>query len=673
MQIQIRASLFLHFVLLLVLLGVVYRAYAPLRYRLSPKIFWRLLGLRSGALFLLVLAVLDPKWISRVELTEKTPLLLMIDASQSMDLPFESGVSRAEKMQAFLQEFSARGDSTFYQPIRQGFHRELVETESPEGSATDLLGCLSKIESRYSGNLTEVVLLSDGAQTLSSPMTRFPFRIHTIRICPEENQMLDVYAQRFLLPNRFFVQQPFQGKLLIRANTKQEIPLQVRITFGTESQQIQAVYQGEYLLLPFEWTPTQAGDFLVTAEIQGLPQEQDLQNNRLEKRIVVQQKGISLLYLENRFRLEQRWLLRTLGQMSAVQIDFRLQKNNASLPNPLNPYKVVVLGDLKISKEDETRVLEYVRQGGGLWLLGASKENIFLSALWKNLSPCEIEPLEWISREVFFYPEKSPTISILSEFPEKSPLPITRFLQVGRPKAMASTLLWIERFPLLSVMSSGLGRTALLATDSFYQLVYNAASDSLYQSSKQAYEQTLRQMILWLANQNETSETHLDLEKMQFALGEPILAQIHTETVGTFKGKIFNTSFQEEKLFLLQDETLQASFQPTVAGKYQLQVVGTHKNTSFFQQEVSIDVYEENLEKKIPPNPEFLKHLSQSTQGHSFPIQKGHELWKELESRGPVKVTKTLEKRFWDSSLYYFLFFLCLMLEWIQRKKVQLV
>ncbi|MEK7487336.1 MAG: hypothetical protein AABZ60_23650 [Planctomycetota bacterium] len=675
MQIHFRVSVFLHFVLFCILLFLLYRAYVPLRYRLSPKIWWRIFGLRGIALFLLFVAVLDPKWVSQIELVEKIPLILLVDASQSMSLPFDSRASRSEKIQSFLKESTEQWDSfqTFYPPIRQGFHRDLVDTETPEGTTTDIIGCLSKIETRYPGNLTDIVLISDGAQTIPMPMPRFPFKIHTIRVCPAVEELPDVRAQRFLLPNRFFVRQPVEGKFLIRATVKKELLLNIQIRFGSETQQIQAVYQGEYLLLPFEFTPTKAGDFLLTAEIQGVPQEQELTNNSLEKRISVQQQGVPILYLENRFRLEQKWLLRTLGQMSALQIDFRLQKNAAALLPNLSSYKVLILGDLKLSKAEEEQVLDYVNQGGGVWLLGAQIETIQTSSLWKNLSPCNLEPLEWISREVFFSPEKKPLISMLPEISKTSVLPIARFLQLGTLKGPASSVLWFERSPLLALMPVGLGRTAVLATDSFYQLLYNSADDSLYQTSKACYEQILRQTILWLANQNESSDIQVDLEKVRFALGEPILVQIYTQASGTFKGKLEKDSLQEEKIFLPQEQTLQATFNPTSAGKYQLQITGSPQNAPLFRQEIPIEVYEENLEKKVPPNPEFLSDLSKRTQGDSFSIEDADQLWKQLELRGPVKITKTFEKRFWDSSLYYLLFFLCLMLEWIQRKKIQLI
>lgn len=681
--IQLRSDAVYHFLGFLILLGILVISYQSLFPQISQKMRNILIGLRGSALFFLLLVLWDPRYTYQTQLLEKQPLVLMVDASQSMALEGTvSGLSRAEQVQQLFQkeESLLTQLQERFAFFRTGFHGELTSDETPLGKRTDIYGCLNSLETRYPGKKLDVILVSDGAHHFASGSAPLQTRVHTVRVCPSErHQTLDFIAYRFLLPTRFFVGQPFQGKLVITENaTADSVPLEVLLRFGTEEKRLKTVYNGQYLTLPFEFSPQKEGECLLQAEILPVLGETHLENNRLEKTIRVQKEGIAVLFLEKSFRPEQKWISRTLAQMPSVQLDLQFLEQNSSpeMLRYLQKYKVILLGELLL--KEEAPFLQYLEKGGGIWLLAHPSLNIKNSPLWIQACPVQFGPLQWsqLPASLQLNPS-SPLFSFLS-CEESQLLPLPRFLQMGALKNGSMSVLTIseKKFPLLTLTNSGLGRVALLATDTFYHLRYNDSAEEQFQKNRLFYEQTLRQTLLWLANQKE-EEIQVELEKTRFFVGEPILAKVlNAKEQCVFRGTLFHQDSSTEIMasFQKKDDFFETSWTPTLAGNYRLKVEGELSGRSFFAKEIPLSLYERDYEKQTLPNAELLQTLSLQTQGKSVSIEDASTFLKQILSEYvPIQVIRTHEKRIWDNSFLFILFFLCLICEWILRKKFRLI
>lgn len=148
-------------------------------YRTTPSVTgrlrWFLFGLRLTAFLLLVLILLDPRFVRRSEHSEPARVVALVDRSASMTLPtsgwdadaapsrFDVASDDASALEGFIERRHARFHTLYFS---KGLSAAAADTVRPDGQGTDLAGSLQAVARQFEGdNLTAVVLLSDGIDT----------------------------------------------------------------------------------------------------------------------------------------------------------------------------------------------------------------------------------------------------------------------------------------------------------------------------------------------------------------------------------------------------------------------------------------------------------------------------------------------------------------------------
>lgn len=681
-SIQFQPFFYLHFgfFLLCILLTLYSYSHTPL----SWKIRTLLLSLRSLALFSLLLILWNPCLFTQETFIEKSPLILLQDSSLSMNLPYNSTRSRYEAVQDFLkkQQELLQKLQKHYDFQHRGFHEHLLPLPSPpHGKTTHLYSALQELAQEYPGKSVEVLLFSDGA-TQDTPLSFPSLHLHTIRVCsPPPEHKIDICAYQFLLPDRFFEKQTFQGKLVLTSPPPPSAPtpFRIRLHLGSETQELEGQHQGTLSLIPFQWTPPYSGTFILKAEIEPLEHEINLHNNLKEQRIFVETQGLPLLYLENQFRLEQRFLLQSLSRMKAFQVHFQLVSSRLPFSaENLAPYKVLILGDLK---NDIPHLASYIEKGGAVWFLATP--HISQIQDWALLAPIFQEQTPPLLAAPFLQKAKKETLTF---FPQLSSLDFSQLPPI--PSLFPSTLRGVEStvlletaspaYPVLIIRPFGLGRVAALTTNRFFSFVYNDLPENSYKTSYEFYQTVVRQTLLWLARCSEEERPRVSLEKQNYALGEAISVRIYSppSLAFTFRGVLEGDQSTESQSFHYQENFWEARWFPQKTGTYRLHLQSEPESEfkgAKYQETFELQVYEPPVEQETPPQPELLKQLSFSTERKSVSLEDAQSLLEELpQYRPPLEVTRKIEKTLWDHSTLFIVFFLSLLLEWIQRKKLQL-
>ena len=148
---------------LLIALGFSFFQYLFRRKDLSSKdyIFF---GLRSLAVFLVLLLLINPKITSTEYELEKPELVILSDNSQSVSyLEQQENLSNISSMLAENEEIKEN-----FEVSRMNFGENLNISDSLDFSATqtDIYSALSETEDIYSGRQSAIVLITDGNQSL---------------------------------------------------------------------------------------------------------------------------------------------------------------------------------------------------------------------------------------------------------------------------------------------------------------------------------------------------------------------------------------------------------------------------------------------------------------------------------------------------------------------------
>lgn len=393
---------------LLLLVGPAYR-------RLSRARRVALSTLRVILIALLVLAMLRPTHISTTTKPQTAVLLMLFDASRSMQLPQASGeltrwqaqteaLRRAEsglnelteKMEVRVYSYDAQLQET---PFQDGI---LQLPESPEGPQTDIGSNLhASLQRELGKRLAGVVLLGDGVQTAYQPeveiqqagreLARLGYPLYAVAFGPTGDavQSRDVAVENLADQYTVFVKNrlPLQATLRAYGYANKSIPVELILehpdghaeTIGTTV--VQARNDGEQVSVNLNYTPEQPGRYKLIVRAAEQPGELVVKNNELSTFVRVLEGGLKILYIEGELRNEQKFLRLSLAASADFEVDFLWIDQQASggqavdLSEPLSDpeYDVYILGDLDstvLSREDQQRLVAAVDQGKGLALLG---------------------------------------------------------------------------------------------------------------------------------------------------------------------------------------------------------------------------------------------------------------------------------------------------------------
>lgn len=331
--------------ILLIILGIVivrsYRKEGLGRYQRIP--LRGLCAFRIAAIAAVIFILLKPVWFRLQESVEAGTVLILVDASESMEISDAPG-RRLEKARSAAKELAGSLDDE-YRVRSYGFaaypeivgNEELGSLEVRVTGATNIGGSIQEAAQAESGSeIAAIILLSDGQHNSGTTprevvgtLRERSIPVFTVGI-GAESRFKDLELREFSGPRAMFREE--EARCTIRVVNygfdEQEVPFRIRIeehrpTFQGDSvdpRSGQAVVDRAIPLPPpgteerhtFAFTPEFEGVYRLSAEVERLPGEEVTENNVREMEIEVTRERLRVLLVESTPRWEYGFVLRSL-------------------------------------------------------------------------------------------------------------------------------------------------------------------------------------------------------------------------------------------------------------------------------------------------------------------------------------------------------------------------
>lgn len=388
--------------------GILLATYRGIYQRSGRRLTWLLLALRLLGVVALLISLIKPSWTTIFEKTERPRVAVVLDDSQSMSI-LHHPAGADQWSPRYTQALAWLNGSAAGRLLREKFDVSIFNVageeldirhlpSEPTAEQTDLVRGLRAAAGRLRGQQAPgVILISDGRDTTGRESylaaQELPLPVFTVgfkQSAPGKGSPYDLAVVSVDAPQRTLVHNTVQVKVLVSKDGGDAVDLPVQITrAGTPlmSQQVAlpagAIQQMVTLLL----TPTEPGDFVLTARIPEQPNERTGVNNVRMFKLRVDAEPIRVLYLEGYLRPEYTFLRDRLGNDPDVDLATFVRSANPELAGAsgvmvgtelitaerLKKIDVVLLGDFEARMLDEQtyRLLkEWVENGGALMVLG---------------------------------------------------------------------------------------------------------------------------------------------------------------------------------------------------------------------------------------------------------------------------------------------------------------
>ena len=257
---------------------------------------------------------------------------------------------------------------------------------------------------------TAIVLLTDGQTTDGETIAKaaeFAARkgvpLYPIGLGDPEAPK-DIELSELLVDDVVFVDDlvRFQPKLTskgfarqgLSVKLKQKVPTSAdpNATKDLETIRITAPPDGQPMRLEIGHRPRETGQITYIVEVESKPRELKAENNRIEKTINVREERLRVLYVDSEPRYEFRYLKTFLDRERTIELNVVLQSSDPQYSNqdrsalPTFPsskddlfaYDVVILGDVEpdfLSTSQMNHLSEFVTEKGGGVLFVAGENN----------------------------------------------------------------------------------------------------------------------------------------------------------------------------------------------------------------------------------------------------------------------------------------------------------
>lgn len=695
----------------------------------SSRWRWLALALRLAAILLCLLAAARPTVVLLQKVKQTATLVFLLDDSASMRINDEVGgktridVARktladgrkaAEAFGKDLEIKTYRFDETL-KDLKPDDHSE------PKGAQTALGTSLSETIKRLQGTkLVGVVLLTDGANNAGLPPLAAAQRLRALQVpvlpvgfgsdSVGENSR-DVAVRGLDAAPTVFIKNELQvrGTLRVRGYAGQTLEVELYAEGDSQpvaTRKIKAPEGSEVVAIKdLKWIPKQVGERRLTLKVKPKPGELLLANNAMSTYVQVKSGGVSVLFIKGaNFSWERRYLIRTLDRAEEIQVD------DVELRGPVrggsgalkdadlaSGYNVFILCDLPsdfLTSFQQKQMARAVENGAGLLMLGGRSS--FGPGGWANtpvgdLLPVKVQPgdgqleppgglkavvnpngLEGYLLKLGGTREE--TAKIWAALP---PIPGANVL--GRPKPSAFVLAQATpgNQPLMVGHEVDKARVLAFAGETW---PWARASDL----TREAHRKFWRQVILWLAHQEDKGETQvrLTLDRRRAAVGQKIDLKVSTQDAKndpipdvTYETTVepVATPGKSERIDMYNQGgdghgSLFAKGEP---GEYRVTAKALKNGETIGTDSARFDLYRDDRELENPAaDLALLKQIAELTNGKYLPPE---QLAKHLRSMDPSAIIDTLqhrEHRLWDNWPFFLLFTALLSAEWFLRKRL---
>jgi uncharacterized membrane protein len=537
----------------LVLVGLTVWTYRGVRGASYRRVLL-LIGIRVAALLVACLAVLRPSLAFQDELHVPSTLLIAADASESMTIQDQhNSQSRWDYLRRLLHDsealFQQLQDEHNIRVVPYRFAGE-VGPFDPEGKAdgkrTDFGEMLNSLYERHSSEryLRSLLVLSDGADngtrypalSLAAKFRMLPCPIHTFAFGqPTTRPKQRDIAFTAINPDPSPV--AIKGKLTVKGTVDapgfENTTVHVRLFIddvempGARDFKLAKMAGNEVELVCD--APATPGEIKVTLKIDPVKGEMTPANNEISTFVTVTKEGISVLYVEGKYRAwEPKFIREALSQERSIRL-FEAVRLNDEPPPPgegdlfqfeRQHYDVIILGDISARRlsAGNPQVLSAIYQqvfdkGTGLMMLGGYES--FGNSDWANtpiarLLPVELDATGQVDTPVQMVPtyqglrhyvlrladNETDNSTLWSRLPK-----LDGMTRLGRVKPGAIVLARSDTGDkgdpvLVGQMFFGNGRTLAFAGDTTWK--WHRSEEGVG-----AHARFWRQIVLWLAKRDE--------------------------------------------------------------------------------------------------------------------------------------------------------------------------
>jgi uncharacterized membrane protein len=533
-----------------VLVGLTIWTYVGVRGARRGRVL-TLVALRLAALLLACLAVLRPSLAFQDEQHTPSTLLIVVDGSESMTIQDQyNNMSRWDYLRRLLRDcepqFRKLRDEHNITVVLSRFAGEVGEYD-PEGKAdgkrTDFGEMLHTLFERHASerNLRGLLILSDGADNgarysalpLASRWRGLPCPIDTFAF----GQTTTTSQQRDLaltainpVPSPVAIKGQLKVKGLIDA-AGFALPAQVNVRLLLNGEQVTMEKKtitrptGNEVAITCD-APATPGEIRVTLKVDPLAGELTQTNNEISTYVTVTKEGISVLYVEGKYRAwEPKYIRAALAEEPSIRLweSVRLREDDAGALKDVDPYQfgkrhydVIIIGDVSAGRLSggDPQILQMiykqvVEKGAGLMMIGGYET--FGNSDWDKTVLEKLLPVRMDARgQVEGRVQMVPTPDGLRHYVlrladnEADNATIWRKLRklegmtrLGEPKTQAQVLAKSSTGePMLVSEPHGAGRVLAFAGDTTWQ--WCNTLDGL-----KAHHRFWRQVIFWLAKRDE--------------------------------------------------------------------------------------------------------------------------------------------------------------------------
>jgi hypothetical protein len=705
--------------------------------------------LRLLVILLVIFAMLRPTLVWTKITKQAATLLVLVDHSRSMLVTdMVDKKSRWEAAEAALREsLSAFDDLSkdlemkFYEIDEQAKEIDYAPGKldlggAPDGMQTAIGSSLEQVLKSQAGKrLAGVILLSDGAQRAFAPhdlppqipvrrMADLGYRLYAVPFGQARGpgQTRDIALEELLVPSTVFVKNQLPVSATVRFEGMENQTVVVQLLVETSpgkmemvaSKQVTSRQDGERMNVELEYAPPLPGEIKVTVSVAPQPGELITTNNEISTFVTVLKGGLNVLYLEGNYAGEQKFLRRSIDSSPDIKLDtifIRADKPEtrpADLAEKFQPgkYDVYLIGDLDSTafNPHELQLLtKAIERGAGFMMMGGLHS--FGPGGYGATPLADVLPIEFNRLERQNFDEK-----VREDLHLPGPLkmvPTARGLAQYLMKldAKDNAGAWNQLPPLVGANRfSGLKQTAsvlaespdkeplLVAGDYGNGRVLAFAGDSTWRwwmlGHEAEHKRFWRQVILWLARKDETSEgaVWIKLAQRRFSPGSRVeftagaaTAQGEPITDAQFVTHVLMPGGKQADVGLRREGTkgeLSGTFLDTQAvGDYTIAVEATRNREAIGKARARFLVFEQDLELSNPAaDVGALESLAAMTQGKTVAPEQLPKLLDEIkEGTKELEVETQSKDTLWDNWNFFLCFAGLLVVEWFLRKKWGLV
>ena len=313
-------------------------------WRSGFRVGYGLLELLRFLIATLVVVVLNqPEWVTEQRPTEKPAIVVLLDASRSMEtLDVAAGPpdqpARADqpaqprgKVVSRQESVAVLADMAFWKPLEARFTIKVEPFAATIGEASD--ACTNLFEpleaaARRTPNLRAIVLASDGDWNAGRPpmQAATALRVAGIPVLAvptgSPTPLPDITVASLDCPVTGVVGKPFRIPFTIRSTLPREQTVAVVIEASdsqTFTRQVRLPSMGKTSDAIY-WTPATIGDYTLSVRVPPQPGELLTDNNLRSAPVSIRQEKLRVLVVESIPRWEYRFLRNALSRDPGVEL-----------------------------------------------------------------------------------------------------------------------------------------------------------------------------------------------------------------------------------------------------------------------------------------------------------------------------------------------------------------